>query len=226
MPADPAAPPVVRACLIDVYDTILASHFPDRSAILAALAQVPAAQWNEQWAAIAYDRDAGRVTVAEAFTRTLTACGRDPQPALVERLVARDAELLAQRTEVCDDTAPTLARLRAAGIRLALVSNCAEGTRPMLAAKGLLGLVDATVLSCEVGTPKPEPEIYHVALDALGAEPADAVFLDDQPGYCAGARAVGVRAIQVVRPGIATRPPDPLFTPVPSLAAVLPILLP
>jgi FMN phosphatase YigB (HAD superfamily) len=59
----------------------------------------------------------------------------------------------------------------------------------------------------------------------LGAQPADAVMLDDQPRFCAGAQVSGVRAIQVVRPGIASHPADPRFLTAASLRDALPLML-
>jgi HAD superfamily hydrolase (TIGR01509 family) len=169
---------------------------------------------------MARERDEGLATMAGAFARLLSACGRDPDPALVGRLVAVDAELLVSRTSVCPDVVPFLESARADGIRVALVSNCAANTRAMLAAKGLLDLADAAILSCEVGVAKPAPEIYQIALTELGVLAAEAIFLDDQPRFCEGAAAVGIRAIQVVRPGIASKPADPRFSPVTSLAGI------
>jgi HAD superfamily hydrolase (TIGR01509 family) len=212
--------PAVKACLIDVYDTILASSYAERAAALAEGSGIPLAQWSAAWLSLARERDDGTATMAGAFARTLSACGRDPDPDLVDRLVALDAELIISRTSVCPDTVPFLEAARADGIRVALVSNCAPNTRPMLAAKGLLDLADAAILSCEVGVAKPAPEIYQIALTELGVLAAEAVFLDDQPRFCEGAAAVGIRAIQVARPGIATRPADPRYTPVTSLADV------
>jgi putative hydrolase of the HAD superfamily len=220
----PAGAPL--ACLVDVYDTILSSGWRERAGALARLAGVPAGQWQEQWFALAGERDRGALTMAGAFAKALAACGRDPDPSLVASLVTADAELLAASVVVCDDTAEFFATLRARGIGVALVSNCSANTRPMLAARGLLGLADTVILSCEAGVAKPEPEIYLMALQSLGVIATEAVMLDDQPSYCAGAAAVGVRPIQVVRPGIATRPADPRFTSVPSLLDVLPLLHP
>ena len=215
--------PTIRACLVDVYDTILDSNLLDRGALIADLAGIPRAEWTRAWLGLARERDTGALTMAGAFTHALAACGRAPDPVLAEKLVAADAELLLARTSVYEDTAPFFEAARGQGIAIVLVSNCGYSTRPMLEAKGLLGLVDAVVLSCEVGTAKPDPEIYQIALRSLGVPAADAVFLDDQPGYCAGAAAVGVRPIQVVRSG-GSGTGDPRYTPVTSLAEVLPLL--
>jgi HAD superfamily hydrolase (TIGR01509 family) len=221
----PAANGRVKACLVDVYDTILASHFAERQAVLAGLAGIPAEPFRAEWLTLARERDVGQLSMADAFARTLAACGRDPDHGLIDRLVQADAELILMHTEVCADTVPFLDAVRREGILVALVSNCADNTRPMLAAKGLLDLADAAILSCEAGIAKPDPEIYLTALQELGAQPADAVMLDDQPRFCAGAEAAGVRAIQVVRPGIADHPADPRFPSVPSLRDALPLML-
>ena len=214
--------PTIRAALVDVYDTILDSAVRERTALLAELAGVPRAQWTRAWLGLARERDTGALTMAGGFSRALTECGREPDPVLAEKLVAADAEQLLARTSVYEDTAPFFEAARGQGIAVVLVSNCGYSTRSMLEAKGLLDLVDAAVLSCEVGTAKPDQEIYQIALRSLGVSAAEAVFLDDQPGYCAGAAAVGVRPIQVVRPGVGSSSvkADPRYTPVASLAEV------
>jgi HAD superfamily hydrolase (TIGR01509 family) len=215
--------PTIKAFLVDVYDTILDSNLHDRAGAIADLAGVPRAEWTKAWLALSRERDTGALTMAGAFAHALTACGREPDPVLTEKLVAADAELLLTQTSVYEDTVPFLEAARSQAIALVLVSNCGYSTRPMLAAKGLLDRVDAAVLSCEAGTAKPDPEIYQMALRSLGVPAADAVFLDDQSRYCAGAAAVGVRPIQVVRPG-GTQRADPRYTPVTSLTEVLPLL--
>ena len=97
---------------------------------------------------------------------------------------------------------PFFTRLREQGILIALVSNCSETTRPLLGYLDVIRLADAVVLSCEVRSAKPSPDIYLTALDDLGVAAVDAVFIDDQSAFCAGAEAVGVRAIQIARPDL------------------------
>jgi putative hydrolase of the HAD superfamily len=79
------------------------------------------------------------------------------------------------------------------------VSNCAEDTRPLLEEFGVLDLVDAAVLSCEVGYAKPGPEIFARALSSLDVAAGDAVLVDDQLRYCAGAVAEGLNAVRIIR---------------------------
>ena len=58
-------------------------------------------------------------------------------------------------TQLYDDTIPFFEWLRSEGILVALVSNCADTTRGLLESLGVIPLVDAVVLSCEVGSAKP-----------------------------------------------------------------------
>ena len=190
---------MVKACLIDVYDTILESHFVARMEALVAPLGIATGEWLAEWETMREDRDRGKLTVAESIARALPAFGIDPEPGLVADLARRDADAISAYTRLCEDTVPFLRWLRSNGVLSALVSNCADTTRPQLTALGIIPLVDAVVLSCEVGTMKPYPEIYAIALDELGVAAVDAVFIDDQPTFCVGAEAVGVRPIQIAR---------------------------
>lgn len=192
---------MVKACLVDVYDTILSSDFRSRLQALTALIGIDPATWATQWFKTGTERGEGKLTMAESFALTLQACGIAPSPALVETLVSTDAEHLRDDSHLYDDSAEFLGKLRSRGIGVALVSNCSPSTRQMLEYLGVIALTDAAILSYEVGALKPSPEIYLDALEALGVAPADAVMIDDQARFCAGAEAVGVRAIQIVREG-------------------------
>jgi HAD superfamily hydrolase (TIGR01509 family) len=190
---------VVRACLIDVYDTILSSLFVPRMESLVEPLGIGKGDWLAEWDTMREDRDRGKLTVADSFARTLRALGVEPEPDLVADLSRRDAELSRAYTRLFDDTVPFLAWLRSRDVLTALVSNCTDTTRALLEYLGIIPLVDAVVLSCEVGSTKPYPEIYATALDELGVAAVDAVFIDDQPTFCVGAEAVGVRPIQIAR---------------------------
>lgn len=215
---------MARACLIDVYDTILRSQFEERLRALAAFAGVEPADWLEAWMKTRTERDRGKISVAGSIAQALLACGIEPEPGLVDELTRKDAELLRERVLVFGDTVPFLTGLRANGVRIALVSNCGDTTRQLLDYLGVIPLADSVILSCEVGSMKPAPEIYVSALEDLGVAAADAVMIDDQPSFCVGAEAVGVRAIQIVRPELDGQIPKSAFPVVRSLLDVPPLL--
>ena len=191
-----------RACLVDVYDTILRSMFVERVTALAESLGVSVEDWLAELEKTRLDRDRGKLTTAAAYDQAVRGLGIEPAPGLIDDLLRRDTEFNRAQTRLFDDTLPFFEWLRSEGILIALVSNCADTTRGLLEHLGVIPLVDAVVLSCEVGSAKPSPEIYVTALADLGVAAADAVFIDDQPTFCMGAEAVGVRPIQIVRDGV------------------------
>jgi putative hydrolase of the HAD superfamily len=89
----------------------------------------------------------------------------------------------------------SLERLRGAGIKLAVVSN-SEGTiEQMLVEIGLRDLFAAVIDSSVVGFIKPDPRIFALALERLGAASSEAVMVGDSPSADVdGAHAAGIRA--------------------------------
>ena len=194
--------PRFEALLVDAYDTIVTCDFSPLRRGVPALAGIPVETWEGEYGQIGPLLNNGRMSKAEAFGHMLAKCGVQATDGLVAEMVRRDQELLLANARLFDDVIPFLQRLRDRGIKIAIVSNCTENTRPLLVKHGVDALADALVLSCEVGSAKPEAEIFRYALDRLGVTAEAAVFVDDQPGYCAGSMAAGIRAVQIVRAGL------------------------
>ncbi|WP_396888791.1 HAD family hydrolase [Micromonospora reichwaldensis] len=87
------------------------------------------------------------------------------------------------------DTAATLGALRAGGVRVAVVSNIGFDIRPHFEAWGLAGLVDAFVLSYEVGRCKPDPGIFLRACGMLGVDPERTLMVGDTPADAGAVKA-------------------------------------
>jgi putative hydrolase of the HAD superfamily len=122
-----------------------------------------------------------------------------------------DALLAAIRFRAYPEVPDVLARLRAGGARLAVVSNWDVSLHDVLERTGLRPLVDAVVISAELGVAKPDPAIFRAALDRLGAAPDGAVHVGDSVEHdVAGARAAGLEAVLVARNGVAA--PDGVRT--------------
>ena len=81
--------------------------------------------------------------------------------------------------------------------RTGIVSNSFVGAREReQAAYGFEDLVDEIVYSHESGMAKPDPRIYALVCERLGARPAETVFLDDIEQCVAGARDAGLNAVR------------------------------
>jgi putative hydrolase of the HAD superfamily len=132
---------------------------------------------------------------------------RLPQTASLGIEEMTEALLDALRFTPFTDAAPALAALRAAGLRLAIVSNWDCSLRGILGELGLAGAVDAIIVSAEAGVPKPDAAIFLAALDELRRGPAEAVFVGDSlETDVLGARAAGLRGLLLERNGATAGP--------------------
>lgn len=102
------------------------------------------------------------------------------------------------------DTVEVLASLQSRGVRTAVVSNIAFDVRPAFTTAG--AHADEFVLSFEVGSMKPDPRIFEVALDRLGVAPEDAVMVGDSEENDGAARAVGCDFVLVDPLPVSERP--------------------
>lgn len=98
---------------------------------------------------------------------------------------------------VPEDVPQTLARLREQGLRLGLVTNRSRSLEPdFLERIGLAPYFNTVVVAADVGIWKPDPRIFHLALERLGASPEAALHVGDN--YFAdiqGARQAGLAAL-------------------------------
>jgi putative hydrolase of the HAD superfamily len=103
---------------------------------------------------------------------------------------------------VAADTPGALARLRAAGLRLGVVSNSDGRVEEALEAAGLRRYLDVVVDSTLAGVEKPDPAIFRTALDALGVPPSQALYVGDLYDVdVIGANAAGIPAVLLLEPG-------------------------
>jgi len=82
-------------------------------------------------------------------------------------------------------------RIRACGVPVVLVTNSWGGGRPWES----FGVLDHCVVSCEVGSRKPDPDIYRIAVDLAGVAPRQCVFVDDLTANVDAAIAYGLAGI-------------------------------
>jgi putative hydrolase of the HAD superfamily len=97
-----------------------------------------------------------------------------------------------------DPEAPAvLAALRAAGLRIAVISNTEDGRlEELLDLVELKSHFDFFIDSYIVGARKPDAAIFEIALSRLEIEPAEAVYIGDSYGHDAlAALATGMRAV-------------------------------
>jgi HAD superfamily hydrolase (TIGR01509 family) len=137
------------------------------------------------------DRDLYEHSHRAAYTGLAATVSTDVEglaEALYERLLRPDGWL------PYADTGATLRTLHDAGVKVGVVSNIGFDIRPHFAAWGLGDLVDAFVLSYEVGRCKPDPAIFLRACGMVGADPERTLMVGDTPAD-AGAVQAGCAAL-------------------------------
>lgn len=90
-----------------------------------------------------------------------------------------------------------LRRARAEGRRVGILTNDMEAFHgpAWVAGMEILAEVDAVVDGSRTGVLKPEPRAFALALEALGTQAAETVFVDDQPVNVQAATEVGLVAV-------------------------------
>jgi HAD superfamily hydrolase (TIGR01509 family) len=130
--------------------------------------------------------------------------------------------------QVLSSAQAMLVSLRRRGLKTGIVANSWPEPARLLRADveryGLAGELDVQVWSEEVGARKPEPAIFMHALDRLGIDPVDALFVGDGlENDVQGAGDVGMTTVQALwfraddTPGI--EPDYMAFTPMDVLNA-------
>lgn len=97
-----------------------------------------------------------------------------------------------------DDMVQFIHDLKEAGLPIAILTNNVKEFRewwwPLM---DFDSIFDAIVDSHEVKMRKPNPEIYHLTMNRIGATPERTVFLDDLAANVAAANAVGMHGVLV-----------------------------
>jgi len=199
-----AALPGIRACVFDAYGTLFdfaaaarscADVLGDKAAALTALWRDKQLQYT--WLRSLQHRHADLWQITgdslDYALETLDLA----TPALRQRLMN-----LYRTLEVFPEVPDTLRRLRAAGLKTAILSN---GSPAMLetavAGNRIADLLDAVISVEEVGVFKPDPRVYQRAVDRLGVAAAEVSFQSSNSWDAYAASAFGMRVVWCNRYG-------------------------
>jgi 2-haloacid dehalogenase len=192
----------IKACVFDAYGTLFDVHsaMARHEAAIGPGADALSRQWRLKqleysWIRSLMHRHVDFWTVTgEALDTVMRAAGlEDPKlhATLMRAYLALDAY---------PEVPEMLRRLKAAGIRTAILSN---GSPAMLEAAvrsaHLQDVLDATLSIEEVGIYKPDPRVYQLAVDRLGVAPHEILFHSSNVWDAAGAAAFGFRIVWINR---------------------------
>ena len=192
----------IQACVFDAYGTLfdIASPVARRRERIGDQADLLVEIWRRKqleysWlrTLMARHTDFWHVT-GDALDYAMTAIGL-ADPALRAELMQLYLDL-----DSYPDARPTVDRVKAAGMRTAILSN---GSPTMLTAlvnrSDMTRAFDAVLSVEERGCYKPHPSVYQLAVDALGVPTAHVCFVSGNGWDAAGAAAFGFQVAWINR---------------------------
>ena len=197
--------PVPKAVLFDLFHTLATVPPP------ALVGEIPISQIlgvsGTEWHRLYYDDDIlGRcigqiLDGVEAMRRVTHALDPTVDDAKILAAVeSRKRRFELGLVQIERPILDALDRLRASGVRIALVSDAGADDVESWEHSPLRSRLDATVFSYQLGVRKPDSRIYYHALDAVGVRAEEALFVGDGGSdEHRGARAIGVGPVLVTR---------------------------
>ena len=190
---------MLNAVIFDLFNT-LTIHEVKRDDVpwTADVLGVPRAVWSRALTEASGPRLTGALKDPIEIMRHLA---RSVDVSVTEELLATAARCHRQLFNRVLRSVPAanvdiVLRLRAEGLRVAVLSNCDVLEIEAWNASPLHGVFDVEVFSCQFGHAKPHPNIYGECLRRLNAAPENCLFVGDGGhGELGGARAVGIHTV-------------------------------
>ena len=172
---------MIRAVIFDMFETLI-THFESPlyfGAQMAADAGIAEGDFRAVWRPAEDDRTLGKVTLEELLKRVLK-----ENQCYSEELLHKLADKRKAVKEDCfrhlhEEILPMLEALKARGVKIGLVSNCFSEEAEVIRQSILFPFFDVTMLSCEQGVKKPDPEIFVRCMAQLNVAPYECIYVGD-----------------------------------------------
>ena len=189
--------PGIRAVIFDVGGVLVRTHdWTGRQRWERDLALPPGrAEWLVFHSRPGLQARMAQLTEAALWQAVAAELGLDPA-----RLAAFRDDFWAG--DALDEELVAYIRSLRPAYQTAIISNFNESLRESLERTyPIAGAFDLIVVSAEEKVMKPDERLYHLTLERLGRQPAEAVFIDDSLPNVEAARSVGMHAVHY-RPGL------------------------
>lgn len=193
-----------RAIIFDLFSTLV-DNFTSDSYVqvllrMANALDVPADDFKRIWQATVIERMMGVYggTTHDNIAQVCMTLGVVPPIARIAEAGGIRIEFSRQSLNATSDVLNTLAKLRADGYPIGLVTDCTAEVPELWSTTELAPLIDHPVFSCNEGMTKPDPRIYLLACQGLQVEPRQCLYIGDGSSReLTGAAGVGMRAILI-----------------------------
>jgi putative hydrolase of the HAD superfamily len=111
---------------------------------------------------------------------------------VLDRLIRLDVE---SWSELNPDSLEILAEVHRRGSSLTLLSNAPHELADALDHHPALGIFDHLLFSARLGIVKPDAAVFRAALETIGRDAGEVLFIDDRAANVEGARAAGLHVL-------------------------------
>lgn len=183
-----------RAILFDLYFTLIFPDVYDEEYAPIGLTSQQWMDWCETSRMIHLLSRGAEKTPLEVAARMAQEIPFPVEPAAL--LTAHRKRISRLLREAKPELLDVLRELKRRGYKLGLVSNADQIDLACWRESELARLFDGGVISCEIGTVKPDPGIYEYAMAQLGATAEECLFVGDGGSQeLLGAKALGMETV-------------------------------
>jgi len=192
-----------KAVAFDLFGTLIRSWPPERDRQtmegMASVLSIPVDDFSRCWKQTANERMTGAFDGYESCIASICSeLGVAATEELIRHAAAVRMEQTRREMDPHDGAEEVLSALKVSGFRTAVISNISATGIPFWKSSPLSRLVDAAVMSCLLGTIKPDPRMYTTACKLLEVEPGACLYVaDGWDNELAGAAAVGLSPVLI-----------------------------
>jgi len=104
--------------------------------------------------------------------------------------------------------------------KVGVLSDTWPSLRRLLTNAGIAPHLDTLVMSCDHGITKESPRLFEIAVEAVGKNPENILFVDDTESNLQNAKAVGLKPVLMDRDGKCTTSDFPIIRTLGEISAI------
>lgn len=189
-----------KAVIFDLFETLITEwgHKKYTKNEMSSDLGIERDKFDKYWEEMEKERYLGKISFTDSILSVCEKCGKMVDDLILSEITDKRIRTKSQCFDyVNPDVYGLLDRLKAMGLRLAIISNCSSEEVKVIRQSKIYEYFDQVILSYEVKMQKPDVRIYQEGSDLLGVAADECIFVGDGgSNELEGAKSAGMKAIQ------------------------------
>jgi len=191
------------AVIFDLFGTLLDNYpyegYQNVLRQVASVLNVPFDAFRRLWSETAHERSLGTIpTIEDNIEYICNKVGASIDSEKIELATKIRYDFIASIMIPRQGAIEVISCLKSQGLKIGLISNCTSETPIVWENTHFAPLFDVALFSSSTGLKKPDPRIYHLALERLAVQPEDCLYIGDGDSQeLSGAGQVGMRPVLI-----------------------------